>query len=224
MPYARKSYAAKPAYRKRVGYQKKYPLYKRIEGGMGTTPTQYVTLRKTATYADAVQLFGESLGSFDFHLNNLPGYASLIQTWDEYRVTLIKLTFRPMYRCNGVVDKNLGMSLYMGKMAMLYTAIDKTDGSSPATISEIEEYQSCYVTDDSKPHVRTWKPRAKMATANPAASVEGVGAIDQWFATADPDIRYYGLKWGIRGTEVVGAQEQSYSVVAQITVQFRTPN
>ncbi len=153
-------------------------IYRFLRHGTPTAITQTIT--------------NDVVGSLQFTLDAVSGYAELTALFDSYRIECVEVEFVPMYNMQSI---SLTGTV---KVAELYTAIDYDDNNAAASLGAMNEYRTNKIC--------TWNQRCKRSfTPRAAAAVYGSGAFtsyaqvpaNQWMDCASPSVAHYGLKWGI---------------------------
>lgn len=124
-----------------------------------------------------------TLGSFVFSLDSLPDYQDFTNLFQSYRVTRIKCNWKPEY--TELTDAALVSNAVN---VNFNTAVDQTNSSSPATVQEIIQYQSCKSTGITKQHQRSFIPTMLMG---------GVTPCECYISSTNPSERLYCIKYAI---------------------------
>lgn len=148
-------------------------------------------------------------------LSNLDQVSSFVTLFDQYRITKVELTFRPMFTCTGLG----GTGTY--QTPLIYTVVDYDDATSPGSLAAMREYQNLRIHDDKKTFRVVYKPHTA-AAAYAGAFTAYQNNTNQWFDCANQAVQYYGCKVGIL-PQVTGAttQCQQWNLSARLTVEFK---
>lgn len=137
------------------------------------------------------------VGSIQFALSEVPGFAEFVTLFDVYQISAVKVAIWGSANVNSVTAVGSGgtTSATVYQLPNVYTAIDYTDDDNPADANELMEYGNCKVTRGNQIHVRYFKPKIAVpvytATIDPAYQARR----SSWLSTDDPGIPHYGLKY-----------------------------
>jgi hypothetical protein len=112
------------------------------------------------------------------------GINDYLAAFDSYRIEKIEITFLPSQ------DDSAGLGNTGG---YFITVFDYDDDTALATLGQALAYENAYTVRGDQGHVRCFKPRV-MLGAEDGAVTSSVVAANQWIASADPNVRHYGLK------------------------------
>jgi len=149
-----------------------------------------------------------SFAATDFSLSDVPGNAELISMYDQYKICGVKITFIPQQTESNSLNYATGI-----RVARFYTAIDYTDAVPPATLSDIREYESCKVTSLLKEHTR-YIPHPKYLLSNTQTS-------DEWTATSNSTINWFGLKFATDPTGTTGVNQFEFLIECTYYLCFK---
>lgn len=175
----------------RVSYPRKVHFFTRtVETYYDITPS---TIPNGAFFADYSVSPGAS-GSFK--LNQLPNYTEFTTLFDQYKINGVKMTW--ILSSNGHAQIPYPSSNLTNSLPLLYTCIDRDDGSPHATFDEMNQIESLKVKRMDRTISRFCKPML-------ASSVYGGGAFsayaapfkNPWVDAGSTNAEYYGLKWAI---------------------------
>lgn len=138
------------------------------------------------------QAGSNSYYALGFLFNQLDQYATFQALFDEYRFDRVELTFFPAYRAN-----NVGLAPTT-LIPLIYVVADYDDGVTPTTISQLREYESCVVRDDSRPFTISIVPRLNISLAS-GASLGQSPTANVWIDMASTNTPLYGVKLAIQG-------------------------
>lgn len=198
--YRKRSYGKRKAYRRRFKRSYRYSkrgqklyLFKRFCDYGEIYPTNVTPL----------------LGAINFSLSDLPNSTEFTGLYDMYKINCVKLTFLPQQ----TVNNSLGTVNNANASTRFFSAIDYNDGSSPGSIDELRQYQSCKMTPILRPHKRViFKP--KILDTNGFS-------ISPWMSTASPNANYFGLKYGIEPMDSSTTTTMIFSVEAKMYLSFK---
>jgi len=131
------------------------------------------------------------LGAFQFAMSGLDQYATFAALFDQYRLDWIECMFSPMFRANAMAGTNAVA------VAMIYTAVDYDDASTPGSEAVVRQYQNCICHDDSEPFVIRWKPAIALAAYGGSAFTSYANRQGQWIDWSSSGVPHYGLKYAI---------------------------
>ena len=151
-------------------------------------PVVRFTRKVDRVYDIACNGIAASVGAFDFRLDVLPDYTDFTNLFQAYRITKVKLEWRPEY--TELTDAALVSNAVN---VNFNSAVDPTNANSPASVDEVTQYQSCKSTGITRPHKRTLVPSILMG---------GVTPCNCSISTQSPSERHYAIKYGIPPTGV----------------------
>lgn len=124
---------------------------------------------------------------FNFSFSDVPGYTELTALFDYYKITGIKVRIMPFTQDTSISTASLNNSYN----PPIYIAPDTNDGSAPATVDAILEYDTLKIGWLWKGVSCYFKPKFSDAT-----SAQRGG----WVSTANATLDWYGLKVAIPPT------------------------
>lgn len=124
-----------------------------------------------------------SLAAFNFSLNDLPGYTEMTSLFQTYCIEQVEIWFRPEYTV--LSDAS---TLSNSVNVEFNSAIDLVDGTAPATVSNVLEYQTLAHTSITTTHYRKLRP---------AYLIDGISPSCTQISTASPTTNWFGLKVGV---------------------------
>jgi hypothetical protein len=129
-----------------------------------------------------------TIGAWEFRLDTLPGYTDFTNLFDMYIIKKVEIDWLPEY--TELTDAALVSNAVNVRFN---TAIDISDGGSPATVDEVLEYATVQSTGITKPHKRVFTPSFLMG---------GLVPCNCWLPTTASSERHYSVKYGIPPTGV----------------------
>lgn len=167
--------------------------------------------KRTAFYSGMIA--GSTLldvgGALVFQLNSLPNYTEFTNLFDMYRINGVKVTFMP--RGNSAeVGTNQGI-------VKLFSAIDYDDNTTPASLSEILQYETLKTTNSTRDHKRYIKPKLARVLYQAGAS-NAYGAGTGWIDCSNPQVPHYGMKYVL---QQLPAGAQSYDCKITFYLAFK---
>ena len=129
-----------------------------------------------------------SLNAFNFSLNDVPGYTEFTSMFQMYCIEQIEVWFRPEYT---VLSDAAAISNSVN--VEFNSAIDLVDGSAPASVNALLEYQNCAHTSIVSNHYRKFKP---------GYLLDSVMSSCGFLSTASPSSNWYGLKVAVPPTGI----------------------
>lgn len=131
-----------------------------------------------------------------FRLNQLPNYSEFTALFDQYKINGVKLTW--MLSANTVNMPNVSPGNTTASLPILYTAIDRDDGTPYATFDEMNQNDTCKLRRMDRVVTRYVKPYVAVPVYS-AGAFNGYAAPTKnpWIDAASPATEYYGIKWAI---------------------------
>lgn len=158
-----------------------------------TQPTLYprVALSRLVTgyYNFTNDGINPSLEAINFSLNDIPGYTELTAVFQTYCIEEVEIWIRPEYTV--LSDAS---TLSNSVNVEMLTAIDLVDGTAPASVAAVSEYQSVAHTSIVTTHYRKFKPSYLVDNIAPSCAL---------LSTASPATNWYGLKIAVPPCGVV---------------------
>jgi len=142
----------------------------------------------TRTFDIVCDGINPSLGTFLFSLQQLPDYTDFTNLFQVYKLTKIKVNFKPEY--TELTDAALVSNAVN---VNFNSAIDQVSGAPPATVDEVTQYQSCKSTGITKPHQRSFSPTMLTSSSMPCSC---------FISYVNPGERHYGFVYGIPPTGI----------------------
>ena len=142
-----------------------------------------------------------TLVGLNFKLNQIPGYTEFTAMFQTYCIEKVDLWLRPEY--TELTDAAIASN---SVNVELFSAIDTTDSTAPASVNALLEFQSLAHTGITQNHYRSVRPSYLMDGAIPVCSR---------ISTASPSVSWYGLKIAIppTGTAMVFRSTARFTVV-----------
>jgi hypothetical protein len=148
----------------------------------------------------------DTFGAYAIRLSDLPSYTELTQSYDDYRIIQVELSFIP------TSDNNYA--------APLITAIDYDTSSSPVSVNDLLQYRTAMKSEVGSACVRQFIP--KVADALYSGAFTSYGLIPmKWISCDSPGVFHYGLRWAIPGITGQASNLVYYQVFAKVFLQFR---
>jgi hypothetical protein len=129
-----------------------------------------------------------TLSGYVFSLDSLPDYTDYTNLFQSYRITKIKINWKPEY--TELTDAALVSNAVN---VNFNSAVDQTNNSAPGSVNELIQYQSCKSTGITKQHNRSFIPAMMMS---------GVTPCECFIACTNPSERLFGIKVAIPPTGV----------------------
>lgn len=202
----RRTYRRKRTYRKKRTYKKK------------KISNKTHMFKRNVELLDVASGATDTFGAYNFSLNDVPGVTEFEQLYDSFRINMVKVSFIPL--SNVTVSSSTGASTALTAYSnRLFTVIDKNDSVPAASIDELRQYSTVKWSPNSRIHKRIIYPRLISETSGAGTyNVKG----KPWIAmnsTASLNSNYYGLKWGLEGSQVA---TQAYRVEAVYYLEFKS--
>lgn len=152
-----------------------------------------------------------TLGLFDgfsFRLNDLPNVSEFITLYDSYKLNAVKIRFIPQ------MTENVSLSTVNNPQNVrFFSVIDYSDASTPLSLDDLRQYQSCKMTSIFRTHQRyIYKPKILDASSSSRSS---------WIATSAPSTLHYGLKIGVENTLSSVSTQMAFRVEATYYMSFK---
>lgn len=130
-----------------------------------------------------------TLQSFNFSVNDMPGYTELTTLYDEYKLTGIRFRLLPYMQ----TESNSVGTVNNARNAPIFYAIDRTDSTTPTTVDDVLEYQDHQVSNVYS-GIDVYIKNPKFADATSALR-------GGWVSTTNTTLNWFGLKLAIPPTE-----------------------
>lgn len=156
---------------------------------------------------------------YEFKLSDLPAATEFTSLFDQYRIKGVSFTVYPRSNVSYI-----GSSSVSSPIGIMYTAIDRDDGVNPASLGELEQYQSIKKQFFNRPHKRYFKPTAVQSGVYSNGGITtGYRTLPSstWFDCAYPNILYYGIKGAYDASTTSEVIAQSFRVCCTYYIQFR---
>lgn len=157
---------------------------------MGLVMDKLITTRMYRIPNISVTAANFSAG-YDFQLVYLPNSAEFSALFDAYRIWKVEVTFIPKYNTSDFATGGAGFGL-----PTIYIAEDRNDVTTPASISELMEYQSCIARRFDKSITYTCWPTTFLSVAGQAQIIDS-RQKDIFIRSSSRDMSYRGIKWGL---------------------------
>jgi len=138
---------------------------------------------------------------------------SIAALYDQYRIAMVEVTFRPMFNANPL------SALSSTIVPLLYTAIDYDDAVTPTSIGVMRAYANC-MESQYETQVRRFVPHIAVAAYN--GSFGGFSnSAAPWIDAASTSVQHYGLKVAIDPGATGQTMLQSWTVTTRYLLQCR---
>lgn len=155
---------------------------------------------------------GEVVGSFSFTLDTLEGFASLLATYDAFRVNWIEISYHPI---SNLIAPSTGA---ITAWSILASIID-FDGTFPTTVAGFMQRENCVVAGPGQTLVRKFIPAIQMTTAGGAP-----GAVlkdREWIPVTYDDYIFLGPGHALSTAQATFTL--CWKVIMRVSLSFRTP-
>jgi hypothetical protein len=150
-----------------------------------------------------------------FQLSNLDNSSSFENVWDQYRIDAIRMTCKPQNNAIGLVTNSTTT------LVPLYCVIDYDNTANLTTAAAAREYDNCICLEPGESFVRTFQPR--IATAAYSGSFASYANMSpQWIDCASPNVQHYGVKIFVPGATAAQTQLQSWDIVYEYWLSFKS--
>lgn len=145
------------------------------------------------TYTFSSSASAASFGLVNFSFNLLDQYTSLANVFDQYKIKMVEVCFRP--RTSEVVN---GSSAYNSG---LFSSVIDYDDSTPLTaVGQAYDYQNCLTGRGIDSQTRVLVPHTN-STAN--TTTAAINLVAPWLDTSVSGIVHYGVKMAWTQTDQV---------------------
>jgi len=136
---------------------------------------------------------GNTYKGIDFQLDKTEQYTELVNLFDQYRITGIKVQGFPRFNMFDIQ----GATSTFTHVPPLLAVIDTDDATTPTDYKDLISDEHCLTLDPYKPFKFTFRPKcAQSQFGSTAFGQYGVTESTQWMNCASDDIEYYGVKMG----------------------------
>jgi hypothetical protein len=150
-----------------------------------------------------------------FQLSNLDNASSFENVWDQYRIDAIRMTCKPQNNAIGLVTNSTT------SLVPLYCVIDYDNDSNLTTAATAREYANCIILEPGESFVRVFQPRVATA-AYSGAFTSFANDEPPWIDCASPSVRHYGVKILVPGVTAAQTLLQSWDIVYEYFVSFKS--
>lgn len=212
MVYYRRKFSKFPK-SKRATTTKRKMVYSR-KLSKYSKPSKYFVHTSKIDY-DAVVVNGGSYqnGVLSFTLDQSKDYTNFRNTFDEYKILKVKVQWLIENK-----DYQAGVNAVAGQ---IYSAIDYSDDSLPS-LSDIQAYKSCKMTQAPRSHYRAFVPKPQQPVYNGALSTAYAPMQPQWIPTTYERVPHYALKYYFNGGVGTGISMIVKPIVTYI-IAYRGP-
>lgn len=156
-----------------------------------------------------------TLRGYGISINGLADITHFTSLFDQYRINMIKLTFKPQYtNFNATANQAY-------EVPYIYLAVDLDTGQAPASIEELDQYTRKKIRLFNKPVSMAWKPAILSSCYNTATSTAYYTVMKRWLDAAYSTVPHYGLKVGIVNSNSASTVAQTVRVTCTLWFQFR---
>lgn len=152
----------------------------------------------------------------DFRLTDVQGYTELTTLFQEYMITKVEIYFYPKANVQQTTTTAVQTSV-----PFMYFVFDPNDASAPANLDALRECGNCKLRYGYHKFKLTYYPRVAQAVYDGAFTAFATGSKRQWIDTSYPSTRYYGLKYGISGSDNTSSLVNSWVVNYRYTIACR---
>lgn len=139
---------------------------------------------------------------------NFPNSATVLAVFDQYKLDMVELTFRPR------VDRATSASFNSGR---LYTCIDYDDATAPTNLSSVIERPNCIGSRGDQVQIRTFKPRMAIAGYTGSVFTGFTNQADNWIDSGSNGVQHYAMKAAWTPTDAV----YTYDISCRTMWSFR---
>lgn len=150
-----------------------------------------------------------SYGTYNFSINDVPNYTELTALYDQYKICGVR--FRLFPKQTQCTSLDLATQ---PRNARILTAIDYTDSTSPISISEVREFETCKVD--------SILDRVERYVKHPKYVLSSNIVTDDWCPTSNTTVNWLGIKYAIEPIGSTSAtRSQEWSVEATFYLCFK---
>lgn len=161
------------------------------KGKMGLVMDQLVTTRMFRIANISVTALNFSAG-YDFRLSYLPNNAEFTALFDAYKIWKVEVQFIPKYNSSDFSSGGVGFGL-----PTIYITEDRNDVTTPLSVAELQEYNSCIARRFDKTVSYTcWPTIATSGIGNPNEIIDS-RQKDLFVRSTKNEVPHYGLKWAL---------------------------
>lgn len=152
--------------------------------------------------------------TYYFTLSDLDEASSYTTLFDQYRIDAVVFKIIPMQ--NSITLQTNSTTTPV----RLYCIVDYDDDNTLTSAAVARSYESCIMVPPGRECTRTFQPRA--ALAGYAGSFTGyTNVAGQWFDSASPSVRHYGIKLFVDGATTGQTALQSWTIERDYYFSFR---
>lgn len=157
-----------------------------------------------------------------FKLNDVPNASEFLNLYDMYKISAVKLVFRPTV--NQVVEgvPNAGTQFGTG-FYPFNSVIDYDDDIAPGSSTTMLQYQTLRTSSAGRIHTRTVRPKFSTRVFQTALA-DGFKPSTGWIDNNQPDVPHYGMKIYMDPPPVIPGASSSlmYTVYATYYLKFKS--
>jgi hypothetical protein len=150
-------------------------------------PTVTLSRRVNELFDIVCDGINPSLGSFNFSLNDLPGYTDFTGLFQLYRIDEIQIVWRPEY--TELTDAALVSNAVN---VCLNTSITLV-GNTPASVGDVLQNSNCSSSSITKEHRVRFRPCVIMDTTSPCYC---------FLSSNSPSTNWWGIQYGVPPTGI----------------------
>lgn len=144
---------------------------------------------------------GSSLFTYQFKLSDVPGYATLLNSFDTYRINAVVFKIWPL--TNNYDTPTSGTPLV--NIPTLMLAPDYTDSSIP-TLTELARFDNLKVYRFNRPCTIKFRPAVSAAVYRAGTTFGYTPKWKQWIDHANGDVPHFGLKGALTSIQATSTQ------------------
>ncbi len=171
--------------------------------------------KRRASSTSVTQVAGaDFVGSLQFTLSSVANSTELTSLYDAYRIAYVQVCFRPLYNMQQLTTSAL-------ITPRLYTVIDLDDNTAPASISAMEEYGTCAITNFDESCCRQLTPKPALALYSGAFTSFGMAPDDTWIDCASATVQHYSVKYGVEAGAVGQTALAAWNITFTYFLEFK---
>lgn len=187
-------------YKKKAGYRKmKSKMRMGVRINRLRQPIHYFkrkvySQQVIAASTDSFGIKTNALQAFQFALSNVPNNTEFTSLYDQYCIKAVKVQIRPKHSSDELITQG-GAAFPSGNTGLLASILDYDDGTNPADLNTMLQYQNFKETRTYQLHTRYFKPKVSDALHRSGTTASAYSPkSNQWIDCTTADVLHYGIK------------------------------
>lgn len=148
----------------------------------------------TATQTGSLVILPQGISAaYVFKLSDLPNNSEFTTLFDQYKLRMVSVHFRPLVNQLVTAQPNTGTTDATG-YCPLHTVIDYDDNSAPTSLSTVLQYQNLRTTNPNRPHKRIVRPKVLREVYQSSVTTAYQPSASGWIDCNYAGVPHYGLK------------------------------